>query len=147
MSAHLSHRPPAKEAGPELQVLARWEEFTGWLLEHTARWPRSVRFTLCQRIQNHALDVTEMLGADTFVHSTLNQRPVVTPDIEELLADTGQSAESLGDVTNFIARVSPDINVSHGDQVKLVVDTTKIHFFDQQTGNRVGTKPMEPATA
>ena len=61
MSAHLSHRPPAKEAGPELQVLARWEEFTGWLLEHTARWPRSVRFTLCQRIQNHALDVTEML--------------------------------------------------------------------------------------
>ena len=93
------------------------------------------------------VDVTEMLGADTFVHSTLNQRPVVTPDIEELLADTGQSAESLGDVTNFIARVSPDINVSHGDQVKLVVDTTKIHFFDQQTGNRVGTKPMEPATA
>ncbi|MEM7305780.1 MAG: four helix bundle protein [Planctomycetota bacterium] len=63
MSAYLSDRPPAREAGPELQVLARWEEHTGWLLQHTARWPKSARFTLCQRVQNHALDVTEMLVA------------------------------------------------------------------------------------
>ncbi len=61
MSAYMAHRPPPREAGPELLVLARWEEFTGWLLQHTARWPRSARFTLCQRVQNHALDVTEML--------------------------------------------------------------------------------------
>ncbi len=32
-----------------------------WLLEHTSRWPKSLRFTLTQRIQNHALDVLEML--------------------------------------------------------------------------------------
>lgn len=30
-------------------------------MEHTARWPKSSRFTLCQRVQNHALDVTELL--------------------------------------------------------------------------------------
>lgn len=93
------------------------------------------------------VDVTEMLGADTFVHATLDQRPVITPDIEELLADTGQDADSLGDVTNFIARVSPDVNVSHGDNVKLVMDTSKMHFFDQQTGSRIGVKPVEPASA
>jgi hypothetical protein len=42
-------------------VLAKWEEFTGWLLDHCAKWPKSARFTLTQRIENHALDVTEQL--------------------------------------------------------------------------------------
>ncbi len=60
MSIPLS-RPPAREAGPELLILARWEEFTSWFLDHTGRWPKSARFTLTQRVENHALDVTEML--------------------------------------------------------------------------------------
>jgi hypothetical protein len=54
-------RPPAREAGPELLVLQEWEEFIGWLIAHTGRWPKSVRFTLAQRVENHALDLTEML--------------------------------------------------------------------------------------
>lgn len=54
-------RPRAREAGPELLVLARFEEFTGWLLDRTAKWPKSARFTLTQRIENHALDVIEDL--------------------------------------------------------------------------------------
>ncbi len=57
------------------------------------------------------VEVTEMLGAETYVHFTVNRAPVMTPDIEELLADTGQDASSLGDTTNFIARVSPDARV------------------------------------
>ena len=61
MIAGQGHRPPAREAGPELLVLAKWEEFTGWFLGHTGRWPRSVRFTLCRRAQDHALDVAELL--------------------------------------------------------------------------------------
>ena len=61
MSTFLSNRPAAREAGPELLVLAKWEEFTGWLLEHTARWPKSARFGLVRRVDDHALDVTELL--------------------------------------------------------------------------------------
>jgi multiple sugar transport system ATP-binding protein len=70
---------------------------------------------------------------------------VVTPDIEELLADTGRDASSLGDTTNFIARVSPDIRVSRGETVELVVDTSKLHFFDPATGERIGAE--QPAAA
>jgi len=91
------------------------------------------------------VEVTEMLGADTYIHFTVNRAPVVTPDIEELLADTGRDSTSLGDKTNFIARVSPDINISRGDTVDLVVDTSKLHFFDQSTGERVGAE--QPAAA
>ncbi|MCP3920022.1 MAG: four helix bundle protein [bacterium] len=61
MSPFLSSRPPARETGPELLVLARWETFTAWLLAHTGRWPKTARFTLVQRLQNHALDVAEHL--------------------------------------------------------------------------------------
>jgi len=61
MSTLLSKRPAAREAGPELLVLSKWEEFTGWLLEHTSKWPKSARFGLVRRVDDHALDVTELL--------------------------------------------------------------------------------------
>lgn len=61
MTDHLAARPPAREAGAELLVLARWEEHAAWLLQHTARWPKSARFTLCRRVQDHALEVAELL--------------------------------------------------------------------------------------
>jgi len=54
-------RPPAAEAGPELLALQKWETFAAWFLNHTARWPKAARFTLTQRLENHALDVTELL--------------------------------------------------------------------------------------
>jgi multiple sugar transport system ATP-binding protein len=93
------------------------------------------------------IEVTEMLGADTYVHFTVDRPPVITPDIEELLADSGRDAASLGNTTNFIARVSPDVEIRHGDTVDLVVDTAKIHFFDPATGARIGTKtPAAAAT-
>ncbi|CAN5831950.1 sn-glycerol-3-phosphate ABC transporter ATP-binding protein UgpC [soil metagenome] len=91
---------------------------------------------------NIVVEVTEMLGADTYIHFTVDRSPVVTPDIEELLADTGQTAESLGDKTNFVARVSPDVPVNHGDSLELTVDGDKLLFFDPATGDRVGVKKM-----
>ena len=55
------HRPPARQAGPELLVLARFEAFTAWLFDRTAKWPKNARFTLTQRIENHVLDIVEEL--------------------------------------------------------------------------------------
>jgi multiple sugar transport system ATP-binding protein len=86
------------------------------------------------------VEVTEMLGAETYVHFTVDRPPVMTPDIEELLADTGQDASSLGETTNWIARVSPDARVTRGDQIDLIVDCAKLHFFDPATGARVGSE-------
>ena len=54
-------RPPAAQAGSELLVLQKWEETAAWLLNHTARWPKAARFTLTQRLDNHALDIVELL--------------------------------------------------------------------------------------
>jgi multiple sugar transport system ATP-binding protein len=91
------------------------------------------------------VEVTEMLGADTYVHFTIDRAPVVTPDIEELLADSGREVSSLGDTTNFIARLSPDVPINRGDTVELVVDTSKLHFFEPRSGQRIGAE--QPAAA
>ena len=98
-----------------------------------------------ERAMTVDVEVTEMLGADTYIHFTVDKNPVITPDIEELLADSGQAPESLGDKTSFVARVSPDVNVGHGDRVELTIDAAKLHFFDPNTGDRIGLKKTVPA--
>lgn len=84
------------------------------------------------------ITVAEMLGYETFVHFEIEAPPVVTPDIEELLADTGGDISSLGNTTKFTARVTSDVPVSLGQELTVTVDTTKLHFFDPATGLRVG---------
>ena len=83
-------------------------------------------------------DVTEMLGSETFIHYEVDLPPVVTPDIEELLADTGADVSSLGSTSKFASRISSDVSVAAGDSVDLVVNTAKLHFFDPATGGRIG---------
>jgi hypothetical protein len=69
-----SSRPGPRPAGPELLVLSRFEEFAGWLLDRTAKWPKSARFTVTQRIENHALDVVEDLVAARYDPATRRAR-------------------------------------------------------------------------
>jgi multiple sugar transport system ATP-binding protein len=83
------------------------------------------------------VDVVEALGAESFVHFTIDVPPVITPDIEELLADTEAEPASLGDSSRFTARVSADVVVEDGDRITLAVDTSKVHLFDPATGDRL----------
>jgi multiple sugar transport system ATP-binding protein len=83
-------------------------------------------------------DTNELLGSETYVHFALDVAPVMTPDIEELLADMDRDISALGEVTRFTARVSADANVPDWTPVDLVIDTTKLHFFDCATSERIG---------
>jgi multiple sugar transport system ATP-binding protein len=86
-------------------------------------------------------DVNELLGSESYVHFDLDAAPVVTPDIEELLADAGSTAASLGDRTRFTARVSADVSVPDGAELDLAIDTSKLHFFDIESGDKIGFAP------
>ena len=47
---------------PEIPpVFARWEAFTDWMLDHTAKFPRSVRSSFTVRVENLTLEVFERL--------------------------------------------------------------------------------------
>jgi len=80
------------------------------------------------------MELVEQLGSEAFVHFGLDSPPVITPEIRELLEDQGAPEETVGAESRFTARVNPDLAPATGDQVRLVVDTSKIHFFDKDTG-------------
>ena len=92
-------RPPAAEAGPELLVLQKWETFVGWFLHHTGKWPKHARFTLAQRLENHALDVTELL-----VQARYEPR-----GRSRLLHDVNLRLERM----RFLCRIAKDSRVEH----------------------------------
>jgi multiple sugar transport system ATP-binding protein len=93
------------------------------------------------------IDVIEVLGSETLVHYSLPVPPVITPEIEELLADTEMRPESLGTVSDFVSRISSDVKVEPGTRARLVVDTNKLYCFDRDTGERIGYRPREGSGA
>ena len=62
---------------------------------------------------------------------------MVTPDIRELLEDEGLDETSLGNETKMVARVNPDQAPNNGETTRLWVDTSKLHFFDMETGQAI----------
>ncbi|GBE24353.1 trehalose import ATP-binding protein SugC [bacterium BMS3Bbin02] len=84
------------------------------------------------------IQVAEVLGAETFIHFEVDTPPVITPDIEELLADTGSDISSLGDIVQFTARVNADVQVAPETEIRLAINTDKVHFFDPESGRRIG---------
>ena len=88
-----------------------------------------------------------MLGSDTYVHFMMPEAPVLTPDIEELLADAGTDASTLGDETRFSARVNPDVSVPNGAEGRGGSDTEKMHFFDPESSDRIGYTPPSSTIA
>jgi len=99
---------------------------------------RPETFEIKEAIQGHVdesrgididVDLVEQLGSEAFLHFTKPMPPVVTPDIQELLADEGTDASSLGNESKLVARVNPDFAPRGPQNVRLIVDTSKLHFF------------------
>jgi multiple sugar transport system ATP-binding protein len=78
--------------------------------------------------------LVEQLGSDALVHFEIDVSPVLTPDIRELLEDAGEDASSLGDKTKMVARVDPLAAPRPGERMVLGVETDKMHFFSEDTG-------------
>jgi multiple sugar transport system ATP-binding protein len=77
----------------------------------------------------------EQLGSDSYLHFYKDIKPVQTEAIEEILADEGEDISLLGDQTKFIARINPNSTAKEGEEIKLSIDSSKLHFFDPSTGN------------
>jgi multiple sugar transport system ATP-binding protein len=86
------------------------------------------------------VDLREALGSQVLVHFTVSAPLVLTEDTKELASDVGTEAlESLEeqakkDKSTFVAQLDPRTRISEGEQVELVVDTGRLHFFDPDTG-------------
>jgi multiple sugar transport system ATP-binding protein len=84
------------------------------------------------------IDLVEAIGTETLVHFEVDAPVVVTEDMKELAADVGEGAERLEQkakegVNEFVAQLDPKTRTRKSDEIDLVVDTTRLHFFDTDT--------------
>jgi multiple sugar transport system ATP-binding protein len=87
-------------------------------------------------------DLTEPLGAEVLVYFTVAARGLV-PDVT---GESGADADVyLGEAktadsepsSRLVARVSPKTRISEGDRIELAVDSSRLYFFDPETGAAV----------
>jgi multiple sugar transport system ATP-binding protein len=89
------------------------------------------------------VDLVEAIGTETLVHFDVDAPIVLTDDMRELAQDIGgEEAERLEQKAKeghneFVAQLDPKTQVTRGDSVDLVVDTTRLHFFDTQSSDGI----------
>jgi multiple sugar transport system ATP-binding protein len=79
--------------------------------------------------------IVEQLGSEAFVHFSKPFAPVMTEDLREAME--GSEDEVAGTETKFTARVDPDHAPRAHSTATLVLDTSKLHFFDKDTGEAI----------
>ena len=82
------------------------------------------------------IDIREDMGAEVFLHFTVDAPAVATEALKEMAGEEAAEAAAFqhGQST-WIARVARGAEVRERDQAQLTVDTRLLHFFDPVTGD------------
>jgi multiple sugar transport system ATP-binding protein len=89
------------------------------------------------------VDLREELGSEVLLHFDVDAPPIVTEDTKDLAKDRGSEVlEQLQEQaavrkSPFTARVSAESVSRAGDACELFVDTRKLYFFDEETGEAI----------
>jgi multiple sugar transport system ATP-binding protein len=96
------------------------------------------------------IDIKEDMGAEVYLHFAVDAPPVSAEELREIVGD--EALEAAVEQTHhhgspFIARVERGTTVREGEQTTLAVDTTRLHFFDLESGAALGAGAHALATA
>jgi multiple sugar transport system ATP-binding protein len=84
------------------------------------------------------VEIREALGSEVLVHFDVAAPPVLTEDTKELARDAGSHdrLDALAERTTstFVARLDPRTGAQKRQPIELAVDTTRLYFFDPDTG-------------
>jgi multiple sugar transport system ATP-binding protein len=100
-----------------------------------------------QRLRSR-VDIREDLGSEVYLHFSIAAEPVTSGGVEAALEHEGLEvieARAAASGTPFVARVDRASRAREGDTVELAVDTSRLHFFDLDTGLGVYDAVREPA--
>jgi multiple sugar transport system ATP-binding protein len=83
------------------------------------------------------VDIREDMGAEVYLHFAVDAPPVRADELREIVGD--EAVEAADEQTHhhgspFIARVERGTPAREGERVTLRVDTSRLHFFDPETG-------------
>jgi multiple sugar transport system ATP-binding protein len=82
------------------------------------------------------VDIREDMGSEVFIHFGIAGKAVRGADVKAAVGEEAiEVAEAKGNV--WVARVDRDTNAQEGGNMELVVDTTRLHFFDPESGEAI----------
>jgi multiple sugar transport system ATP-binding protein len=90
------------------------------------------------------VELVELMGADAYVHFTLDAKPVLTDDLRDLVRERAEISDATleqragEEHTDGVARVHPRTRAREGETIEFVVDTNRLYFFDLETGLTLG---------
>ena len=91
----------------------------------------------------------EALGAELIAHLELAGRPVMTDEVKEIAADlddtmvTELEAEADDDKLPLVGRFDVASRARADAALEVVVDTSRVHYFDLDTGAAIGGHPVQ----
>src|SRR5580765_7711916 len=83
------------------------------------------------------IDIREDMGSEVFVHFAIDAEPVETQEVLEAMEEEDVPEvvrERMRRGVPFIARLERGTAAKEKEQLELVVDTKRLHFFDPDTG-------------
>jgi multiple sugar transport system ATP-binding protein len=82
------------------------------------------------------VDIREDMGSEVFIHFGVAGKAVRGADVKAAVGEEAiEVAEAKGNV--WVARVDRDTNAQEGGNMELVVDTSRLHFFDPEDGEAI----------
>ena len=83
------------------------------------------------------VDIKEDMGAEVYLHFAVDAPPVKSEELRELIGT--EALEAAEEQTHhhgspFIARVERGTAAREGEKTQLLIDTTRLHFFDLESG-------------
>jgi multiple sugar transport system ATP-binding protein len=82
------------------------------------------------------VDIREDMGSEVFIHFGVGGKAVRGADVKAAVGEeAAEVAEFKGNI--WVARVDRDTRVEEQGNVELVVDTTRLHFFDPESGEAI----------
>jgi multiple sugar transport system ATP-binding protein len=130
----LEERPKLKEyAGKDVVLGIRPQDFEDAALSDASQEAR-IQATF---------DLVENIGTETLVHFAVDAPMAITDDIKELAADVGgDEVENLEQraaegKNEFVGQLDARSQVKAGEKAELVVDATRLHFFDIESNKGI----------
>src|SRR6266511_1559343 len=82
------------------------------------------------------VDIREDMGSEVFAHFDVGGKAVRGEDVK---AAVGEEAAEVADVKGnvSVARLDRDTKAEEQNRVELLVDTSRLHFFDPETGDAI----------
>jgi multiple sugar transport system ATP-binding protein len=81
------------------------------------------------------IDLVESLGAEQYAYFQVEQaEDIQSEELRELAEDAGTAEVPSSGEGQVVARVEASSRIRRGDEAELWVDSSKLHFFDPETG-------------